>query len=208
MLKGTRVGVVRKIQPVSIHGQISLDLYIVYDDDPDQVRIARLGPEAVQRRVEAGDRVDGGFSAGRCHGGRVRAVPDDSRLTLRDATTRGHAPARPDTRASPPHRSLETISPGSVRCTPARLDQHIDLVEARVDEIELNPAIVGERHGRRHGAGGDIPPGRQHHGVARTAESAMPDQRVAGESVAIRRRYRSPRCAAGSTDRRRPQGNG
>ena len=64
MLKGTRVGVVRKVQPVSIHGQLSYDLYIAYDDDPDQVRIARLGPEAVQRTVEAGDRVAVDFLLG------------------------------------------------------------------------------------------------------------------------------------------------
>ena len=75
MLKGTRVGIVRKIQPVSIHGQISLDLYIAYDDDPDQVRIARLGPEAVQRRVEAGDRVAVDFLLGVATAVR-RAVPD------------------------------------------------------------------------------------------------------------------------------------
>ena len=29
MLKGTRTALIKKIQPVSIHGQISLDVYFV-----------------------------------------------------------------------------------------------------------------------------------------------------------------------------------
>jgi hypothetical protein len=58
MLKGTRDGLVKKIQPVSIHGQISLDVYFADPDDPDgQVSLARLGPEAVPRDLEPGDRV-------------------------------------------------------------------------------------------------------------------------------------------------------
>lgn len=59
MLKGSRTGVVKKVQPVSIHGQISLDVYFVDADDPDgQVSLARVGPEAVPRNLEAGDRVE------------------------------------------------------------------------------------------------------------------------------------------------------
>jgi hypothetical protein len=57
MLKGSREAIVRKIQPISIHGQISLDVYYVEPDDPGQVRIARVGQEAVPKRLEAGDRV-------------------------------------------------------------------------------------------------------------------------------------------------------
>ena len=58
MLKGTRDAIVKKIQPVSIHGQISLDVYCVSADDPDgQVSLARLGPEAMPRDIEPGDRV-------------------------------------------------------------------------------------------------------------------------------------------------------
>jgi hypothetical protein len=58
MLKGTREGLIKKIQPVSIHGQISLDVYFADPDDPDgQVSLARLGPEAVPRDLEPGDRV-------------------------------------------------------------------------------------------------------------------------------------------------------
>lgn len=59
MLKGSRTAVVKKIQPVSIHGQISLDVYVVDPEDPDgQVSLARIGPEAVPRNLEPGDRVE------------------------------------------------------------------------------------------------------------------------------------------------------
>ena len=58
MLKGTREAQVTKVQPVSIHGQISLDIYFVDPDDPQsQVSLARIGPESVPRNIEAGDRV-------------------------------------------------------------------------------------------------------------------------------------------------------
>lgn len=59
MLKGTRTAIVTKVQPVSIHGQISLDVYFVEPgDEHGQVRVARIGPEAVPRHLEAGDRVE------------------------------------------------------------------------------------------------------------------------------------------------------
>ena len=59
MLKGTRTGLVKKIQPVSIHGQISLDVYFVDPAEPDgQVSLARMGPESVPRNLEPGDEVD------------------------------------------------------------------------------------------------------------------------------------------------------
>jgi hypothetical protein len=57
MLKGSREVIVRKIQPVSIHGQLSLDVHYVEPDNPEQVRIARVGQEAVPRGLEVGDRV-------------------------------------------------------------------------------------------------------------------------------------------------------
>ena len=59
MLKGTRKGLVKKIQPVSIHGQISLDVHFVDPDDPDgQVSVARVGPESTPSHMEAGDLVE------------------------------------------------------------------------------------------------------------------------------------------------------
>ena len=59
MLKGTKPGLVKKVQPVSIHGQISLDVYFADPADPGgQVSIARIGPESVPRNLEAGDMVE------------------------------------------------------------------------------------------------------------------------------------------------------
>jgi len=59
MLKGSKLAIVQKVQPVSIHGQLSLDVYYQDADDPDaQVRIARVGEESVPRGLEAGDRVE------------------------------------------------------------------------------------------------------------------------------------------------------
>jgi hypothetical protein len=44
---------------VSIHGQISLDVYFVDAADPEgQVSVARIGPESVPRNLEAGDAVE------------------------------------------------------------------------------------------------------------------------------------------------------
>lgn len=58
MLKGTRTGIINRIQPVSIHGQVSLDVFWVDPDDPEsEIRHARVGSEAVPRDLEAGDRV-------------------------------------------------------------------------------------------------------------------------------------------------------
>jgi hypothetical protein len=59
MLKGSKKGLVKKIQPVSIHGQLSLDVYFVDPDEPDgQVSLARIGPESIPRNLEPGDVVD------------------------------------------------------------------------------------------------------------------------------------------------------
>lgn len=59
MLKGTKPAIVKKIQPVSIHGQLSLDVYFVDPDDPQgQVSRARVGPEAIPRALEPGDFID------------------------------------------------------------------------------------------------------------------------------------------------------
>jgi len=59
MLKGTRDGVLKKIQPVSIHGQVSWDVFFTDPEDPDgQITVARIGPEAViGKNLEPGDRI-------------------------------------------------------------------------------------------------------------------------------------------------------
>lgn len=59
MIKGSKPALVKKIQPISIHGQISLDLYYADPEDPDgPVAVARVGTEAVPKGIEPGDRVD------------------------------------------------------------------------------------------------------------------------------------------------------
>jgi hypothetical protein len=58
MLKGTRDGILKKVQPISIHGQVSWDVYFTDVDDSDgQINVARVGPEAVSHNLEAGDRI-------------------------------------------------------------------------------------------------------------------------------------------------------
>ncbi len=58
MLKGTREVTITKVQPVSIHGQISLDVYFLDPEDSQaQVRLARIGPESVPRDLEPGHHV-------------------------------------------------------------------------------------------------------------------------------------------------------
>jgi hypothetical protein len=58
MLKGTRTAIVHRIQPISIHGQVSLDVFWMDPDDPEQeLRHARVGDESVPRGLAAGDRV-------------------------------------------------------------------------------------------------------------------------------------------------------
>ena len=57
MLKGTRPAIIKKIQPVSIHGQVSLEVSWVDPDAPEDVRHSRVGTESVTRRMEVGDKV-------------------------------------------------------------------------------------------------------------------------------------------------------
>ncbi len=59
MVKGTRDGILKKIQPMSIHGQVSLDVFFTDVDDPDgQVHVARIGPEAMMGKgLEPGDHI-------------------------------------------------------------------------------------------------------------------------------------------------------
>ena len=58
MLKGTRDGILKRVQPVSIHGQITWDVFFTDLEDPDgQTHLARIGPEAVSQNLEPGDRI-------------------------------------------------------------------------------------------------------------------------------------------------------
>jgi hypothetical protein len=58
MLKGTRNAVIQRIQPVSIHGQVSLDVFWMDPDDPEpEVRHSRVGDEAVPKDLSPNDKV-------------------------------------------------------------------------------------------------------------------------------------------------------
>jgi len=59
MLKGTRDARLKKILPISIHGQASWEIVFTHLDDPEeQLHAARVGPEAIAGAApEAGDRV-------------------------------------------------------------------------------------------------------------------------------------------------------
>ena len=59
MLKGSRAAILRRTQPVSIHGQISVDVFFNDADDPEgPMSAARVGDESVPRDLEPGDRIE------------------------------------------------------------------------------------------------------------------------------------------------------
>jgi hypothetical protein len=65
MLKGSRDAVLHKIQPISIHGQLSYNLHYRFVDEPDsQLRVARIGGEAIAPGVQEGERVRLDFLVG------------------------------------------------------------------------------------------------------------------------------------------------
>ena len=65
MLKGSRDAVVQRVQPISIHGQLSYDVLYTFADEPDsQARVARVGPEALAQGLQPGDRVRLDFLVG------------------------------------------------------------------------------------------------------------------------------------------------
>ena len=65
MLKGSREAVLYKLQPISIHGQLSYDVQYAFSDDPDnQLRVARVGAEALAQGLQPGDRVTLDFLVG------------------------------------------------------------------------------------------------------------------------------------------------
>jgi hypothetical protein len=58
MLKGSREVVFRKTRTISIHGQVSWEIYFNDAEDPDgSVQMARVDPEAVVEGLEPGDRI-------------------------------------------------------------------------------------------------------------------------------------------------------
>ncbi len=65
MLKGSRDAVLHRMQPISIHGQLSYDLHYRFADEPDsQMRVARVGGEALAKGLQDGDMVRLDFLVG------------------------------------------------------------------------------------------------------------------------------------------------
>ena len=60
MLKGSRQAILKRIQPISIHGQPSWEIVFTHvDDQTEQLNAARVGPEAIAAAsLEAGDRIE------------------------------------------------------------------------------------------------------------------------------------------------------
>jgi len=65
MLKGSREGILHKLQPISIHGQLSYDVHYEFADDPEgQRRVARVGSEALGPGLQEGERIRLDFLVG------------------------------------------------------------------------------------------------------------------------------------------------
>ena len=65
MLKGSRDAILHKLQPISIHGQLSYDLHYKFADEPDgQVRVARIGSEALGPGLQEGEKIRLDFLVG------------------------------------------------------------------------------------------------------------------------------------------------
>jgi hypothetical protein len=66
MLKGSRDAVLHKLQPISIHGQLSYDVHYTFADEPDdgQMRVARVGQEALGPGLQEGEPVRLDFLVG------------------------------------------------------------------------------------------------------------------------------------------------
>ena len=58
MLKGSREAVLHRMQPISIHGQLSYDVHYTFADEPgSQTHVARVGPEAIAPGLQVGDKI-------------------------------------------------------------------------------------------------------------------------------------------------------
>ena len=65
MLKGSREAVLHRIQPISVHGQLSYDVTYTFADEPEgSPRVARVGGEAINGSVQPGDKVRLDFLVG------------------------------------------------------------------------------------------------------------------------------------------------
>ena len=65
MLKGSKDAVLQKLQPISIHGQLSYDVHYKFVDESDgQTRVARVGAEALGPGLQDGERIRLDFLVG------------------------------------------------------------------------------------------------------------------------------------------------
>ena len=65
MLKGSRDAVLHRLQPISVHGQLSYDVHYTFADEPDsQMRVARVGTEVLAAGLQQGDRIQLDFLVG------------------------------------------------------------------------------------------------------------------------------------------------
>jgi len=65
MLKGSRDAVLHRLQPISIHGQLSYDLHYRFADEPEsQMRVARVGSEVLSQGLQEGDLIRLDFLVG------------------------------------------------------------------------------------------------------------------------------------------------
>lgn len=78
MLKGTRDAMLHRVQPISIHGQLSYDLHYRFADEPDgPMHVARVGGEALSPGLQSGDAVTLEFMVGVVTNVRRRAAAGD-----------------------------------------------------------------------------------------------------------------------------------
>jgi hypothetical protein len=65
VLKGSRDAVLHRLQPISVHGQLSYDVHYTFADEPDsQMRVARVGTEVLAGGLQQGDRIQLDFVVG------------------------------------------------------------------------------------------------------------------------------------------------
>jgi len=65
MLKGSRDAILHKLQPISVHGQLSYDVHYQFADDPEgHIRVARVGTEALAPGLQEGGRIRLDFLVG------------------------------------------------------------------------------------------------------------------------------------------------
>ena len=65
MLKGSRDAILHKLQPISIHGQLSYDVHYRFADEPEgDTRVARVGAEAIEPGLQEGGRIRLDFLVG------------------------------------------------------------------------------------------------------------------------------------------------